>query len=89
MPNARQRNEFDRFVMWCKLYDIDMPADGDEIAGYLLELLSDGATQARITDAADSILAVYDHHGVAIAVRPIKAALVLAAAQLAPNRTLN
>jgi hypothetical protein len=89
MPNARQRDDFRAFADWCDFYDVAMPASGEKVGEYLLELLADGSSLALITRAAESIACVYQSRRHFLDPAPVKAALAVAAAQLSPNRILH
>jgi hypothetical protein len=89
MPSARQHDDFRAFTSWCDFYDLPMPASGEQVATYLLELLADGALLPDIKRTAKSITACYAQRRCFLDSIPIKAALALAAAQLSPNRTIN
>jgi hypothetical protein len=89
MPSQKQRDDFGRLLDWARLHDLPMPLSGDGVADYLLELMVDGASLGDIRRASTSIIACYDEHRCFLDRLPIRAALNLAAAQLAPNRTLN
>jgi hypothetical protein len=77
------------FVSWCHFHDLPMPANGEMVATYLLEMMTDGASLPDIKRAAKSIAACYAQRRCFLDSIPIKAALALAAAQLSPNRTIN
>jgi hypothetical protein len=89
MPSPKQRDDFRRFLDWARFHDLPMPLSGDRVADYLLERMVDGASLPEIKRTAASIIACYDEHRCFIDRLPIRAALDLAAAQLAPSRTLN
>src|SRR5262245_17004744 len=89
MPTRSQQNDWGRFLDWCRFYGLLMPVDGIEVANYLLGLMADGERLRDIRRAARAIIAYYQKHQCFLDHRPIKAALAMAAAQLAPNRTLN
>src|SRR5262245_20869625 len=89
---AQQRarhQTFRKFMDWCQFYSVTMPPTGRDVGSYLLEMLADGATLPEIKGAANAIHAGYTDHRQFLDLVPINAALTLAAAQLAPNRTIN
>jgi hypothetical protein len=81
--------DFRHFLDWCAFYDLPMPADGKEVANYLLELLVDGATLPDLKRAAASIAACYEQRHCFLDQRPIRAAIAMATAQTSPNRVIN
>jgi hypothetical protein len=85
----RQADDFQKFLDWARFYGLPMPATGDDVAEFLLELLADGVPFPDIEQIAASVAAGYEHHKVFLDSRPIKAALALAEAQLSPDRILN
>jgi hypothetical protein len=89
MASEKQREDFADFVEWCRFNDLAMPVEGDEVAAYLLEVLTNGATLHRITEAAASIAASYARRKSFLDLIPLRAALEIAKAQLDPHRTLN
>ena len=89
MPNKKQGDDFRAFTDWCAFYGLSMPVSADEVAAYLLELAVDGASLATIRRSAASIGAHYRQRRHFLDDAPIKAALAIAEAQLAPNRVLN
>jgi hypothetical protein len=90
MPSAVQQDDFHAFASWCKFYDVPMPATGEDIADYLMDILVDGkAVFDDLARIAASITACYEHRRCPLDQSPIKAALALAADQLSPNRVIN
>jgi hypothetical protein len=89
MPTRTQREAFALFLDWARFHALAMPVSADEVAAYLLEMMVDGAPLADIKRAAAAISTCYNAHGAYLDARPIKGALAMAAAQLAPNRVLN
>src|SRR5262245_44005580 len=89
MPTARQRDDYRGLIDWAAFNDLPMPVPGELVAEYLLELVADGESVARIKRVADSIAALYAQRRTFLDMIPIKAALALAAAQLDPNRIIN
>ena len=90
MPSAKQRDEFRVFLDWAAFYGLHMPdVGGDQVAVYLLEMLADGASLSDVKRAANAIAACYDQSRCFLDLVPVRAALKIAAAQLAPGRTLN
>jgi hypothetical protein len=88
-PSDEQRNDLRHFLDWCAFYGLPMPAGGDEVAEYPLDMMVDGAPLADIQRAASSIAACYEQRRCFLDPAPIRAALKIAAAQLSPGRTLN
>ena len=86
---ARQRDDFRAFADWCDFYGLSMPVEGEDVAQYLLELMADGASLAQLERVAASVSAFYQQRRCFLDPVPIEAALVLAEAQLSPNRTIN
>jgi hypothetical protein len=84
-----QRNDLEGFAEWCTLYGIPMPASGEEIAHYLMDLLADGESLPEIQQVEESIRACYERNRVLVDWVPVRAALKLAAAQLKANRVIN
>jgi hypothetical protein len=89
MPSARQSDDFRRFLDWCRFYGVDMPADAEDVAHYLLELMTDGASLPAIKRAAKSIITHYELRRCPLTRAPIRAALAMCAAQLDHTRTIN
>jgi hypothetical protein len=89
VPSQRERDEFDQLVDWAKFYGLRMPVDGEQVATYLLEMMADGASLADVKRAANAIAACYAQRRRFLDLVPIKAALMIAAAQLSPDRILN
>jgi hypothetical protein len=87
--NPRRDEAFRRFLDWAAFMGLQMPADGGDVAGYLLELLADGASLPMIKRAAKAIQGAYVERRCYLDPRPIEAALAIAATQLSPNRVLN
>jgi hypothetical protein len=87
-PTKQQRADFRNFVRWCDFYGVSMPAEGSDIANFLLELVVDGASISNISRIAESIVACYEERGCPLHQPPIRAALAMAQAQLGP-RTVN
>ena len=90
MPrNRNETSDFSRFVDWARFYDIPMPADGEAVAQYLLELMAEGAALPDIQRIAASISSSYKRRRCFLDALPIEAALAMCAAQLSPDRVLN
>src|SRR5262245_56228923 len=78
VPTETQRRDFSRFLDWCRFYDLPTPANGDDVAAYLMEMLADGATLAALKRAAESIGVYYKHRRYFLDWIPVEAALALA-----------
>jgi hypothetical protein len=88
-PRRKHDELFRRFVDRCAFFGLTMPVDGKEVADHLLELLAGGASLSEIDATAKAIIAGYERHRFFLDRRPIRRALAVVAAQLAPNRVLN
>jgi hypothetical protein len=66
-----------------------MPAPGEVIAEYLLDLLSDGTPLSKIKQTATAIVLAYEEHRLPLNYAAVRGALAMAAAQLDDNRVLN
>jgi hypothetical protein len=86
LPDAQARSDFQHFVDWCRFYDLPMPAGGDEVADYLLEMVQSGAPLRDVERVALSIDAVYEHRRFHLDRGPIKAAIAMAAEMLADRK---
>ena len=86
---AAHRETFARFCDWMKFYGMRWPVSGHIVAGYLLEIMADGAPLDEIKRAATAVAFHCAHQREYLDLVPVKAALALAAAQLDPNRVLN
>jgi hypothetical protein len=90
MPRTRsETSDFSRFVDWARFYDIPMPAEGEAVAQYLLELMADGAALSEIRRVAVSISTSYKRRRCFLDALPVEAALAMCEAQLSPDRVLN
>jgi hypothetical protein len=85
-PDAQARSDFAHFVDWCRFYGLEMPASGDDVAEYLLEMAQGGTPLRDIERVALSIDAVFEHRGYPIDRRPIKAAVAMAAEMLSARK---
>jgi hypothetical protein len=66
-----------------------MPAEGEAVAQYLLELMADGAALSEIRRVAVSISTSYKRRRCFLDALPVEAALAMCEAQLSPDRVLN
>jgi hypothetical protein len=89
MPTSEQRDSFRQFLDWCSFHGVPMPAEGEEAGHFLLDLLMSGATLESLQQTAEAIVLCYELHHWPLYQVPIRAALEMAAAQLAPGRVLN
>jgi hypothetical protein len=87
--NPRQNEAFRRFLDWTIFMGLPVPPAAEDVAGYLLELLADGASLPMIKRAGKAIQGAYVERRCYLDPRPIEAALAIAATQLSPNRVLN
>jgi hypothetical protein len=87
-PTQRQREQFAAFLDWIQDNELAMPAEGEIVAEYLMELVVDGHTLDEIQQAARSIEMFYQLRGAFLDPWPIRGALAMAQAQLG-DRTLN
>jgi hypothetical protein len=89
-PSTEQQNDMRAFIDWCRFYDVPVPARGEDIADYLIDIMVDGkAVLDELERIAASITACYEHRRCLLDPVPIRAALALAADQLSPNRIIN
>jgi hypothetical protein len=89
MPDANATKRFSQFVDWLAFYGLHMPAEGEVVADYLLDMMAAGASQEEIRAASDAIIDAYARRRCFLDVLPIRAALAMCEAQLSPNRVLN
>src|SRR5262245_52450160 len=89
MPSRKDTKHFSQFVDWVHFYGLEMPANGEAVAAYLLELMSDGVSLSEVKLAAQSITDAYARRRCFLDILPIRAALAMCEAQLSPNRVLN
>jgi hypothetical protein len=89
MPSAKETKHFSQFVDWLAFYGLRMPAEGDVVADYLLDMMANGASLSEINRAAASITDAYARRRCFLDILPIRAALAMCEAQLSPNRVLN
>jgi hypothetical protein len=88
--NPRQSEAaFRRFFDWAAFMGLPKPADGEDVASYLLGLMADGVSPSMIKRAARAIRTGYVERRCYLDPRPIDAALAIVDAQTSPNRTLN
>jgi hypothetical protein len=87
--NPRQGETFRRFLDWATFMGLPMPAAGEHVAGYLLEMMADGAPPSTIKRAAKAIRAGYVEQRCYLDPRPIDAALAIVDAQTSKDRVLN
>jgi hypothetical protein len=83
------REAYRDFAQWAESYGLRLPVSGHAVAGYLLELASDGVPAADLARMADAIAFYYSLNRTYLDGEPISAALALVAAQMSPDRTLN
>jgi hypothetical protein len=76
-----------RFTDWCNFYGVRPPASALAVAGFLLEMVADGASLEDVKAAAAAIQYMYRSQRTYLDPGTIDAALALAQAQLGP-RTL-
>ena len=91
--NPKQRasgNEAVRhFMDWCAFEAVPMPATGEDVAAYLLDMMADGVPLAMLERAAAAIAEAYQERQTFLDLRPIQAALEIAEAQLDEGRVIN
>src|SRR5215475_12289751 len=89
MPSASATKQFSKFVDWLAFYGLRMPAEGDVVADYLLDMMASGAALSEVRGAAEAITDAYARRRCFLDVLPVRAALAMCEAQLSPNRILN
>ena len=87
-PTKTERDDFHQFADWCAFHGLAMPASGEDVGEYLIELLGHGYSLEQIERAANSILAYYDRREYFISRVDVGKALAIIEATF-PNRVLN
>ena len=88
-PSEDESDYFGHFLEWALFNGIPMPATGEDVACFIVEMLMHGCSQENIEQAAHAIIQEYKRRREFLDLLPIEGAIAMCAAQLEPGRVLN